>query len=236
MPVSAMMIARLVSITLFLLAFAARDAAATSFTFYGSSAGGTGSASMTIDIVGNTLTLTLNNTSPILLDNLSGPNAPGITGFGFDLLNNPLPTLTSWSLVGQQYDGTNFSNVTIGSNASTLDWLLGTFQAGVWLDYLPQVQGVDGALYNPAAVNSALIPGGSNSAYFTTATLTMTFGVAPVLAVNSSSPYVRFQNVGLNGAGSLKLYGTPVIPEPTTLLLVGSGLAIFGTRLRRRRR
>jgi hypothetical protein len=69
----------------------------------------------------------------------------------------------------------------------------------------------------------------------------MNFGLAPVLDISGNSPFVRFQNVGTNGAGSLKLTGNtppppppPVVPEPGTLLLVGSGLVIGARHVRRK--
>ena len=190
---------------------------------------------MTIDIntVTNTLTLTLSNTSPTTLNSGTGANAPGITAFGFDLVNNPLPTLTSWSLTADQYLGGSFQNVTIGSSGSSLDWTMGTFKAGVEMDYLPQNKAMDGALFNPDALGSPLLPNGRNSIYYTEATLIMTFATTPLLDISSESPFVRFQNVGKGGEGSLKLTN---VPEPGTLVLLTSGLAIAAYRARRRRR
>ena len=37
------------------------------------------------------------------------------------------------------------------------------------------------------------------------------------------SPFGRWQNVGKDGDGSLKTFGSPV-PEPSTMLLIGTGL------------
>jgi hypothetical protein len=214
---------------------ASRPAYATAFTFAGTSAGGTGSAEMAIDIdvVNNVLTLTLSNTSPTVLNSGTGANAPGITAFGFDLLNNPLPSLLSWSLTADQYVSGAFQTVTVGSSAgSSYDWTMGTFKAGVEMDYLPQNKGMDGALLNPDALGSPLLPGGKNSVYYTDAILTMKFSSTPILDISSTSPFVRFQNVGAGGEGSLKL---SAVPEPATLALLATG-AFIAYRGRRRSR
>ena len=196
------------------------------FTFSGTDAGGTGSATMDITISGNQLVVVLENTSPVDLNGGSnGGNSPGISGFGFDLNPDAL-VLISWSL-------TDSTLSTIGDDSAGLDWQIGTNLAGVNLDYLPNNGGVaDGMLFNPAAASDPnnTLPGGSNDIYFTTATLTMNFNTAPTLALGDFSPFVRMQNVGNNGAGSLKLF----VPEPTSMLLLGIGLIGLATVRRRK--
>ena len=229
----------LLFILVLLFAFSS-GAQATLFTFSGTDEGGIGSATMDISIAGNTLTVTLNNTSPIYLDpgNItSGDNAPGITGFGFDLYD-PLPGLLSWELTA--YTSDLSGPETIGSpdsadpesgadgilNTTDDEWSLNTTIAGVTLDFLPTTdqENIDGALFNPSAYGSSELPGGSNDVFYTTAILTMIFDDEPDLDITSM--FVRMQNVGEGGEGSLKLYPGPgdPIPEPATMLLLGSGL------------
>lgn len=217
------------------LGMAATADASYLFSFSGSTNGGTGSADMSIDITGSTLTLTLDNTSPTTLDNNTGNNAPAITGFGFDLANNPLPAIASWTLTASEADG---DVVQIGGASFPGFWTLDTFFAGVSLDFLPHVQGIKGAIYNPDAENSPALAAQPN--YFSTATFVLNFNTTSTIVLDEDSTFVRFQNVGLNGAGSLKTTGeeppdiTEHAPEPSSVILMLSGLTVFGaTRLRR---
>lgn len=201
------------------------------YEFYGEDAGGAGSATMEISIVGNTLTATVNNTSPTTLLSGTGTNTSAITGFGFDLVS-PVPTLQSWTLTALAGDKTTVT--TIGSNGGTGTWVVDGTIGGLNLDFLacdgsPNCDAIQGALYNPAATTGF----GAEPNWFTTAVLTLNFATAPELDAflgdgtctgpSPCSPFVRFQNVGLNGDGSLRLPGVSV-PEPATLALLGLGL------------
>ena len=228
-------------LTMALICGFAMQAGALSFDFSGSDAGGTGTATLNFDGSGtNTLTVDILNTSSLLLDDNSGPNAPAITAIGFEG-TDPLPNLLSWSLVAKDANG---NDVIIGNSAGTGtgDWEL-TIDGnvnGIKVDYIPNTtQAVQGALYNPdcgsdpnCATQLAALPN-----YFTTATLVLNFDGAftPDFSVDDS-PIVRMQNVGANGSGSLKLDGTPSVPEPGSWLLVSSGLVgLIGYGWRRRK-
>lgn len=198
------------------------------YTFSGTDEGGIGSATMDISIIGNTLTANIENTSPTDLIGApagSGGNSPGITGFGFNLDPDTL-SLTSWEL--EAFDENDLSSpITIGNGSPGLDWMMYTTQEGVTLDYLPHTTGgIDGALYNPDTLSDLnnTLPGGVNDTYFTKALLTMNFDQIHTLLSDFENYYIRMQNVGLDGEGSLKL--NP-IPEPATMLLLGSGLIAF---------
>jgi hypothetical protein len=203
------------------------SAGATLYTFEGSDAGGTGSATMDVSVSGDTLTAIINNTSPTDLDGLSnGGNSPGITAFGINLETALL--FDSWKLEAWTGDPTNLSStfIEIGSDTGSWDWVMDTSHEGVTMDYLPHTNGgIDGALFNPDALSDSnnTLPGGVNDAYFTTAVFTMVFPdvSSPTVLSDFENYYVRMQNVGLNGEGSLKL--NPV-PEPATMLLLGTGL------------
>jgi hypothetical protein len=173
-----------------LLGLLQAGAQADSVTFSGSDFGGTGTATLTVSIDGNTLTVDLDNNSP-LSDDFGGDNAPGITGFGFGASGSG--QLESWSFSHDK-------------------WIMDTSMAGVSRDFLfvTQRHNIDGALFNPAAASSSTLPGGKKkSVFFTTAMLTMQFDSAPTL----DSFFVRMQNVGVDGEGSLKLDGSLITPN-----------------------
>ena len=190
------------------------SSAGATLMFEGSDAGGIGSA--TWDIVGDgttSWTITIDNTSPLTLISGPGFNTPGITGLGFDL-EEGLLGVSSWSLKADDSGGTQ---TTIGgSSSSTGDWDLGAGSSDVVLDFnTSTTSGSSGALYNPLATGGF----GGPPQYFTTAILEINWDSTASLL--SESAFVRMQNVGLNGDGSLK---TNPVPEPTTMLLLGTGL------------
>lgn len=213
------------------------------YSFEGSSNWGTAAASMLLETSSNSMTVTLDNISPLTLDWGSGTNSPGITGFGFDL-KDPEPDQTGWTLTAQYKDsnGDLVSTSEIQSYwALTHDSGIGRFEFDFYTD---TENGSKGAIYNPDATSGF----GGPPRYFSTAVLTINFDSTPVLDT-TDVPFVRFQNVGWNGSGSLKLHGNPellppppgpsppnsAVPEPSTLALFGLGGIGLAGFLRRRR-
>ena len=212
------------------------------FTFYGEDESGVGSAIMDVyvDEATNTLAVYLDNTSPITTAG-GDDNAPGIDGFGFffdqdDSNAGTVPAVVTWLLEAYSYDGSNLVLETIGSSAdSNLPWSLEYEPNNVvgvkYLDYFStNGGGVSEALYNPAAT----VSGVANDPYFTRAVLTITLA-SLVKFQDGSGAFVRMQNVGTDGEGSLKLFdywtvenggggGGDPIPEPSTLILLGAGI------------
>jgi hypothetical protein len=240
------------------------------FTFSGISSGGTASAKLTFKIVesggSSTLIVGVHNTSPTVLNAGSGVNSPGITGFGFDLaqLNssggiiNANPAFTDWKLTAHQQTSAGSVLVILGDNdpatgssstpADLSRWSIsqpGTM-GGITMDLLTTSGNGQNALYNPLVVS-----GQAASPFYTYAELTLEFdgmtnlGLEWEIDVTSPikeySPFVRMQNVGAGGGGSLKLQpqGPPVLvppesppitplPEPVSVAIWGTALAIAG--------
>lgn len=202
--------------------------AASFFEFEAQDASGTGSATMEFEGLGTTnVKVLLDNTSPLTLDGGTGVNSPGITFFGFDGLGDDDPGVLSWTLTAEDASG---DSVVL----SDLDWSLDApgFRSGVSLDYLFTNDGnVKGALYNPDATGG--LAAGPN--YFTTATLEIEFDDA--FTLDKTSTFVRMQNVGEGGEGSLKLRGEHTeVPEPSTLGALGllAAAGMFGVGKQRR--
>ncbi len=212
---------------------------------------GINNAVMTVDVTGNSLIVTIDNTSPVLNgDNPQKPNSPGITGFGFDfdLGGLMMPDPESWILEAQELVGSSLGTSTLGSSVTgTWGWDFSSngIQSINFLDFATRtVNGMNYGLYNPAVIAAGNTLG--NSPRFTLATLTMTLpddvpndGYFDIIAgltetVGNAYQYdvwVRLQSTDSDREGSAKLEGMLddgtiiFIPEPSALILFCVGIA-----------
>jgi len=99
-----------------------------------------------------------------------------------------------------------------------------------WLGSLIQPSAIDLGGYYEATTSSAPIPvGGSLSGF------DVVFNYTGTPSLGSQSFEIYDNNLNLLDLGNTQLAGAGVIPEPRTLLLLGSGIATLGLRRMRRR-
>lgn len=169
----------------------------------------------------NTFTFTITNTSAITQPGSTST----ITGIGFDL--PPLGNASASGLngfTGMQapslsanfiFSDANVGNVPHGFSSAVLDFAFLTGNSGN---------------FSGGSVNDGLLPGESASFVVSGAAFT---GFTEAQICNAI--FVRFQNVPLSAGGEGSDVGTSgAIPEPSTLMLLGSALVGLGGYARRR--
>jgi hypothetical protein len=206
------------------LACAGANARADTITIVGSQSGQFSTATVVCEFNSqtNTFTFTITNTS-----NITHPGSTStITGIGYDL--PPTGNASASGLNG-------FTGSQAPSLSSTFDFSdgdLGNVPAGfnsVVLDF-GFTTGASGN-FNGGSVNDGLLPGESASFTVTGAAFT---GFTEQEICNAI--FVRFQNVPTESgtASDVGVPGTSSIPEPSSMILLGTALVGLGGYVRKR--
>jgi len=201
------------SLALLSFLFVPAQAQAATIILFGTSTGSDATGVADFTLAGNTLNLSLTNTSPY---------SAAITGFGLDLVagdiglgNDGIDGFSGVSVLEFDFTDGNLGNVPAGYNNAVLDFGFLT-----------------GNNFGGGSPNNGIAPGGTLGF-----TVNGPFGGLSDAQI-ASALFVRFQRVGQNGQGSDVATGTlnpTPVPEPASMLLLGSGLAAVIARRRRMR-
>ena len=207
------------------IAFSASARADTVFVV-GVESGGASTATVTctFNAQTNTFTFTVMNTSP---------STSTITGIGFDLVPGDFDASGGGSAGLNGFTGSQAPS--LSSSFTFSDAALGNVPHGFADTVVLDFGFITGSNFAGGQTNLGLITG--EIAAFTVSGAAFA-GLTEEEICNAI--FVRFQDVPLTAGGEGSDVGVPgdtnPIPEPTTMLLLGTGLLGIAARLRRRRR